>query len=53
MILFLVAINGIMGELGNGVDESLFADDLVIYITARNQRVAYNLLLGVTSKLDA
>ena len=38
--LFLVAINGILGELGNGVDGSLFADDLAIYITTRNQRVA-------------
>ena len=31
--LFLVAINGILRELGNGVDASLFADDLAIYIT--------------------
>ena len=28
--LFLVAINGILRELGNGVDGSLFADDLEI-----------------------
>ena len=28
--LFLVAVNGILGELGNGVDGSLFANDLAI-----------------------
>ena len=28
--LFLAAINGILGELGNEVDGSLFADDLAI-----------------------
>ena len=28
--LFLVAINGILGEFGNGVDRSLFADDQAI-----------------------
>ena len=50
IILFLVAINGI---LGNGVDGSLFADDLAIYITTRNQRVATRALQGVTNKLDA
>ena len=38
--LFLVAINGILGELGNEVDRSHFVDDLEIYITTRNQRVA-------------
>ena len=32
----LVAINGILGELGNEVDRSLFVDDLAIYITNRN-----------------
>ena len=32
VILFLVAINGILRELGNGVDGSLFADDLAIYL---------------------
>ena len=32
LTLFLVAINGIL-ELGNGVDGSLFVDDLAIYIT--------------------
>ena len=30
VILFLVAINDILGELGNEVDGSLFADDLAI-----------------------
>ena len=30
VILFLVAINGILGELGNRVDGPLFADDLSI-----------------------
>ena len=39
--LFLVAINGILGELRNGVNGSLFADDL-----ARP-------LQGVTNKLHA
>ena len=48
-----MAINGILGELGNGVDGSLFADDLAIYITTRNQRVATRALQGVTNKLDA
>ena len=33
-ILFLVSINGI---LGNGVDGSLFADDIAIYITRKSQ----------------
>ena len=41
--LFLVAINGI-GELENGVDGSLLANDLAIYITTRNQRVAIRAL---------
>ena len=36
----LVVINGILGELGNEVDGSLFADNLVVYITTKNQRVA-------------
>ena len=40
IILFLVAINGILGEIGNGEHGSLFADDLAIYIPTRNQRVA-------------
>ena len=51
--LFLVAINGILGKLGNGVDGSLFADDLSIYITIRNQRVASRALQGVINKLNA
>ena len=51
--LFLVAINGILVELGNGVDRSLFADDLAIYIITRSQRVASRSLQGVTNKLDA
>ena len=34
--LFLVAINGILGELGYGMNVSLFADDLAIYISTRN-----------------
>ena len=50
--LFLVAINGILGELGNGVNGSHFADDLVIYITTRNQKVAARGLQGMTNKLD-
>ena len=29
--LFLVAINGILGKFGNGLDESLFVDNLSIY----------------------
>ena len=51
--LFLEAIDGILGELGKEVDGSLFADDLAIYITARNQRVAFKALQGVTNMLDA
>ena len=51
--LFLVAINGILGRLDNGVDGSVFADDLTIYITRSNQRVASRTLQGVTNKLDA
>ena len=31
VILFLVAIKGIIGEVGNKVDRSLFADNLAIY----------------------
>ena len=46
---FLVAINGILEELGNGIDGSLFADDLAIYITTRNQRVATRALKGLTN----
>ena len=51
--LFLVAINGTLGELGNGVDGSFVADDLAIYITTRSWRVASRALQGVTNKLDA
>ena len=36
VILFLVAINGILRKLGNGVDGSFFADDLAIYSKARS-----------------
>ena len=32
---FLVVINGILGELRNGVDGSFIADDLAIYITSK------------------
>ena len=35
------------------MDGSLFADDLAIYITTRNQGVAARALQGVTNKLDA
>ena len=38
--LFLIAINDIIKELGHSVDRSLFANDLAIYITTRNLRVA-------------
>ena len=51
--LILVAINGILGKLGIEVDGSIFADDLAIYITTRNQSVAARSLQGVTNKLDA
>ena len=44
---FLVAING------NGVVELIFADDLAIYITTSNQRVASRALQRVTNKLDS
>ena len=46
----LVAINGILGELGNRMKGLHFADKLAIYITARNQRVASRALQGVPSK---
>ena len=32
-----MAINGILGELGNGVDGSLFAEDLVIHIITKKR----------------
>ena len=51
--LFLVALNGILRELRNGVYGSLFADDLAIYITTRNQRMVARVLQGVTNKLNA
>ena len=38
--LFLVAIKGILGEFGNGVNGSILADDLAIYNTTKNQKVA-------------
>ena len=50
---FLVAINSILGQLGDGVDGSIFADDLAIYITIRNQKVAARALQGFTNNLDA
>ena len=46
VILFLVAINGILEELGNGVDGSLFAYDLAIHIITRNQRMTARTLQG-------
>ena len=49
---FLVVINGILGELENGVDGSIFAD-LAIYIITRSQRVTFRALQEVTYKLDA
>ena len=47
-----MAINGILEELGNGVEESLFVDYVAIYIKTRNQIVATTELQGVTNKLD-
>ena len=51
--LILMGISSTFGELGNEVDRSLFADDLAIYFTRRNQKVAARTLQGVTNKLDA
>ena len=51
--LFLVAINDILGELRNGVDGLHFADDLAIYFTTRNQRVASRVFQVGTNKLNA
>ena len=51
--LFLVVIDDILKELGNRMDGSLFADDLAIHITTRNQRVTARALYVVTNKLDA
>ena len=53
MTLLLVAINRILGKLGNEMDELLFADNLAIYITTRNQKVAARALQAVTNKIDA
>ena len=39
VILFQMAINSILGKLNTGVDRSLFADDLAIYIITKNHRV--------------
>ena len=36
--LFLVAINSILGELGNEMDGSLFADVIAVYNTTINQQ---------------
>ena len=38
MTLFLMAINDILGELRNGVDESLFADNLVLYTVYHSKK---------------
>ena len=51
--LFLVAINVILGELGNGIDGSLCAEYLPIYIKTRNQRLATRAQKETTKKLDA
>ena len=55
MCHFLVAVNSILGELGNGVDGSLFADDIAIYCISQqeNKRMAGRALQKVTNKLDA
>ena len=52
VLFFLVAINDILIKLGNGVDISLFVDDLALYITIRNQRVAVRALQRVTNKFE-
>ena len=48
-----MSINGIFAELENGVKESLFADNLVVYVTTRNQRVVTRAWQGVINKLNA
>ena len=48
-----MAIIGILGELRNRVDGSLFADNLAIDIAIRNEWVATRTIQGLTSKLDA
>ena len=53
LTLYLVAINGMLEKFENGVDGSLFADDLAIYIIPRSQRVASRAMQGVANKLDA
>ena len=58
--LLLVALNGILGELGNGVDRSLFADESGILSIARSDqqvgcmgsREESNLLPKLNSKYD-
>ena len=45
IIFFLVEISGILGELPNGVDILLFADNQAIYITTRNQTLKEQILL--------
>ena len=52
MTLFLIAINNILKELGNGADGSLFADYLKIYITTKNLRVRTRALQTTTNKLE-
>ena len=47
--LFLVAIYIVLVELENRVDKSLFADNLTIDITTRNQKMAPRALQGVTN----
>ena len=51
--LFLVAMNGVLGELGNRMHGPLFTYNLAIYASTRNRRVAARALQGVTNKLDA
>ena len=48
-----MAINDILRELGNGVNGSLFTNDLAIYIITRHQRVAIIILQTTTNKTDA
>ena len=48
----MVAINGTMGELGNGLDGLLFAENLVIYITTRIQIMATKAQQGVTIDVE-
>ena len=48
-----MAINGILRELGNGVDGLNFTGYLTIYIKIRCQRMTSRALQGVTNKMDA